>query len=262
MRYSLLILFFISSCAKKKDYNSIEILGHAATGLKIQNRVYHDNTKEGVEFSLSMDGCNGVEIDIQLSKDNQLWLFHDIDLEVETNVIGCISNLQEEDLKNCHYSTLKKERLIKLNELDFDILENKTLMLDIRHANGCENKLNDINEFIKALKNISGLKKSEIKLYILLSINDWIIPFKNEGYNVISSLNNYEELDFNYINYLDGIIIKDKGISKEQIEIIHNQNKKVFIFDIRAPKETRKALSKLPDGLVTDDIRTALIEKY
>jgi hypothetical protein len=57
------------------------------------------------------------------------------------------------------------------------------------------------------------------------------------------------------------VIIKNKGISEDEVQALHDLNKKVYIFDIRAPKETRLAIRKNPDGIVTDDLRTAIIEK-
>lgn len=261
-RYSVILSFFalVFGCQKDKGFESVEIIGHAATGLKIQNSIYHDNSKEGIEFALSIDGCNGVEIDVQLSKDNELWLFHDVDLSVETNSQGCISNLEEKTLSTCIYSSPKKEKLAKLKDIDFSKVRDKIILLDLRHANICENKVNDLSEFLSAINKIKELKKENV--YVLLSINEWVLPFSNQGYKTIVSLNSFDEINFEYLNESYGVILKNKGISKEQVDVLHEKNKKVYIFDIRAPKETRKALEKHPDGVVTDDIRTALIEKY
>lgn len=257
----LFILFFIFSCNKNlKEYKG-ELIGHGATGLKIQNQVFHDNSKEAVDFSLSMNGCDGVEIDVQLSKDGDLWLFHDTKLDVETNGEGCIYDLVENELAQIKYKTSNKERLTKLRALDFVKFQTKTILLDIRHYTECQNKILDPALILSVLNSIEPLKSVKQNVNVLLSNEDWLKDFSDQGYKVLFSANTYDEYLSINTNLTEGVIVKNKGISKDQVSKLHSINKKVLIFDIRAPKETRLAMKKDPDAIVTDDLRTAIIEK-
>ncbi|MBI1838083.1 MAG: hypothetical protein HYR91_12545, partial [Flavobacteriia bacterium] len=219
MNFKFFIVIFgftFLGCRKsKEDFSFESINGHAATGLEIQNSIYHDNSKEGVEFALSMDGCDGVEIDIQLSKNNTLWLYHDVNLNSETNGDGCIPNSTDDNLNHLTYKTVKKEKLAKLGELDPNYFIGKNLFIDIRHSNGCESTVLNASDFIEALNKISYINNKKISIYILLSIESWISIFKNHGFTVLFSANTYEEYDAieksNILN--DGVIIKNKWIS-------------------------------------------------
>jgi glycerophosphoryl diester phosphodiesterase len=262
MRYNILfILLILFSCKKNlKEYKG-ELIGHGAAGLKIQNQVFHDNSKEAVDFSLSMNGCDGVEIDIQLSKDGDLWLFHDTKLNIETNGEGCIYDLVENELAQIKYKTSNKERLTKLRALDFDKFQTKTLLLDIRHYTECQNKILDPALILSVLNSIEPLKNVKQNVFVLLSYDDWLKDFSNQGYKVFFSANSYDEYLSINTDLTEGVIVKNKGISKDQVQMLHDINKKVLIFDVRAPKETRLAMKKNPDAIVTDDLRTAIIEK-
>jgi hypothetical protein len=58
-----------------------------------------------------------------------------------------------------------------------------------------------------------------------------------------------------------GIIIRNKAIEISQIESIKSLDKEVYLFDIRSPKSIREAIKKNPNGIITDDIRAALVYK-
>ena len=166
MRFKITILLASSilfSCSKEKGFDNVKVLGHAATGLENLNSVYHDNSKEAVEMALSMQGCEGVEIDIQLSKDDELWLYHDAFLKTQTNGNGCISECETGYLDNLQYSSLHKEELLKLSELDLGQFKGKegipTISLEavadynlwIWHsAFGFPGSLNDLNIWEKS----------------------------------------------------------------------------------------------------------------
>lgn len=258
------LVAFLFDCNKEKNYSDISILGHGATGLEIQNAVYHDNTTEGVEFTLSMQGCQGVEIDVQLSKDTTLWLYHNEVLGGETTGKGCVADLTDKELQEFNYKTLKKEKLAKLSDLKMTYLKNKILMLDIRHFNHCKGIVLDPNTFIDAIKKMPFVTNEDVTVYCLLSNPDWIPLFRANGLSVLYSVNQYEEASivFSPLYDCEGIVVKNKGITDKEVAIMRSKSKKVYIFDVRAPKETRGAMKKHPEGIITDDVRTALIEKY
>ena len=54
----VLMSILLVSCSKKKEFDQIKVVGHAATGLEILNSVYHDNSEEAVEMALSIEGCD------------------------------------------------------------------------------------------------------------------------------------------------------------------------------------------------------------
>ena len=257
------LMFVAIACTKKKGYEQIAIIGHAATGLEIVNSVYHDNSKEAVEFALSIDGCDGVEIDIQLSKDGNLWLYHDEYLQSQTNGNGCIYDQLTDQLNDVHYSTVANEKLVSLEELDFSKFKGKQLFLDFRHYSFCSESFVSVNAVISKLIALDINNPENFKLNCILSNENWITPFLNAGFSVcfsVYSMSDYEHVQENYT--ISSYIVKNADFSKDQIETMKRDGKKVYIFEMRSPKGIRKALDKKPDGVLTDDIRATLIEKY
>lgn len=259
-----ILLFLVSACSKNEGYEQIKVLGHGATGLNIINSVYHDNSKEAVEFALSIEGCEGVEIDIQLSKDGKLWLYHNEKLESETNGEGCISNLNSDVLGTLHYTTLAKEELVSLDQLDWTLFKGKEIFLDLRHLNACSGSFASVQKVIDALIELDFLTLQGFNVNCLVGYDSWIEPLISAGFSVYYSIYSIQEFDEmeNIYPLLEGHVVKNKDFKSNEIQKIRDNNKKVYIFEIRSPKGIRSALRKKPNGVITDDIRATLIEKY
>lgn len=265
MRFKILLwVLLLFSCTKKESFADVKILGHAATGLDILNSAYHDNSREAVEYALAIEGSDGVEIDIQLSKDGKLWLYHDNQLESETNGSGCINNLNASELATFHYKTFAKEELVPLSDLDFSLFKGKELFLDLRHLNSCENSFVNLNEVMTELVELNLVGQNVFTVNCILSYQNWIQPLSNLGMNVYYSIYSINEMEgiINDFPDLKGFIVRNNDFSKSDIDEIKDNNKKVYIFEMRSPKGIRKALRKLPDGVITDDLRATIIEKY
>jgi glycerophosphoryl diester phosphodiesterase len=262
MRLIKLFILFValSSCGKKESFSG-SVVGHGCMGLEILNSVYHDNSKEAFDLATGLNGSGGVEVDLQLSLNGTIWLFHDDDLLKETGKSGCVSGYTDEQLHEMRYKSLHKERLVRLIDLDLNRLKGKQLFLDLRHFNQCESIFYDPQDWLTALGqiDISG----EVEVFVVLSRNNWASTFKNAGYNVLLSVFDDNDLASSILlmNSIDGIMVKNSLVNKEDVDNIRSIGKKVFIFEMRAPKSIRKAMAKDPDGVVSDDLRAAIIEK-
>lgn len=258
--FKLLFVCLVFSCTKK-NYASISIFGHAGMGLSMENSLYHDNSKEAVELCLAFPNCDGVEVDIQLDKQGCLWLYHDAFLDKISSLSGCINDKETSELEQANYTTLKKEKLVKLNEVIPIIGSNQKLFLDIKNHNACLNTSVNLNFFKQSLANTLGNDTSN--LFMILSDTVWIKNL-NETYAVFFSSDNFSSA---YKFILEnpktrGLVIRNKSITKSQIDSIKTLGKEVYLYDMRSPKGNREALNKNPNGIITDDIRAALIEKY
>lgn len=260
----IFLLLILVACRKKADFSSVEVYGHAGMGLTIENSLYHDNSKEAVDLALGIEGCDGVEVDVQISSDGQLWLYHDDNLETSTNGTSCIPLNDSEELMNVHYTTFAKEKLVRLNDLDPLILKNKTLFLDLRHLNVCTGQFVSKNDVINALMTSDLVNDANIKVWCLLANPAWISDFQGVGLRVLFSAAGHKDFVNIVNNYpvLEGLVVKNSETTQQDVDQLHALGKKVFIFEMRSPKGIRSALKKFPDGVITDDIRTTLIEKY
>lgn len=263
-RIKLFLFLILASCAKEKNFDEIDVIGHAGMGLDIVNSVYHDNSFEAIEMALSISGCDGVEVDVQRAKDGSLWLYHDEYLSSQTDGEGCIQQSFSAQLASIKYTSIHKERLIRLAELPWERLNGKQLFLDIRHFDPCEEKILDPHEFIASIQQ-SLPANNAVKIAVVLNRQQWINPFIDAGLQVFFQV--YPtEMDMESViadfPMLTGVIMKNKSCAQSDVQFWKAKGKKVVIFEMRSPKGIREALNKYPDEVLTDDIRATLIEKY
>lgn len=265
MHYRLIFLLIIVllSCRKKEEYAAVKIIGHAATGLKSPGAVFHDNSGEAIEMALETYGCDGVELDVQMSLTGSLWLFHDPKMSDETTEKGCIGTKSDIDLSEITYKSFHREKILALRNISFKRLKNKTLMLDLRHYNYCTQTMVPVANMVDSLLSVPQLQSGEIEVLVLLSTTSWFPYFANTPFQVIYGDADYEKAwEVLSAQDFDGVMIKNSQISREQVASLKSAGKKVIIFEVRSPKGIRSALKKQPDYLVTDDLRATIIEKY
>ena len=257
IKFTVFILLPLFSCKKTtNNFNSL-LVGHAGNGLTIENQVYASNSKEAIELAIGIEGSNGVEIDVQMSKDETLWLFHDQDLSTNTNGEGCLLNASDEYLSSITHKTVNKEKLIKLDELDYYNYPNSEFLIDVKPSTSCgtaqlQTMINLLEEF--------HIQHPNLKLSYISNQKDWVEEMVNKG---LPTYQEIENLNLNQlIDGVSGIVMRQQNISKEEIFQLHEGNLGVILFNIRAPKIVREALEKNADILIVDDLRSAIIEKY
>lgn len=265
MRFSLIciVCLMVGLCScKKGDYSKVEIYGHAGNGLNTQSSPYMQNSLESIELALGTEGVAGVEIDVQLSADGDLWVFHDDELQHESSGSGCINSQTSQELEGIHYQSLNKEKVIRLSELNFGNYSGKKIMIDARHYNVCTGSFVDADAYVARLAAIRDQFPS-VQFEVTTRWSGWINDFKAAGFVVYFEYEESSEilaLDQDGIVF-DGVVIRNSGITADEVTAWHNLGKKVVLFDVRAPKTARKALKKKPDGIITDELKTILIEK-
>jgi len=107
--FFLIVLFLGLGCEKEDDFNIrnlnhniIMILGHGGMGDMYK---YPNNSMEAILPVIGI-GADGSEIDIQLTKDSVLILYHDEKLDSRTSCSGFAYEHQWLEIQNCLYSTL------------------------------------------------------------------------------------------------------------------------------------------------------------
>lgn len=256
------VLLFLFACQKEKNNSNTKVIGHAATGLKMPSSFYHDNSIEAIHKALETEGCDGIEIDVQLSATGTLWLFHDSELSVETNASGCLNSKSDAELEAIRYQTLHKEKLARFQDIPFHKLMGKTLMLDLRHYNACQETIVTADLVLNRLLQYPELQTGNIQVYLLTNYQPWLLEMASAPFEIIYSTETLSEANL-ILGYssVHGLMIKNAKITKEEVAQLKDSGKKIIIFEVRSPKNIRKALRKRPDYLVTDDIRATIIEK-
>ncbi len=270
MRKSELVILFsavfilLSSCKKEGTFSNIEIIGHAGNGLDIVNGLYHDNSYESIELALLTDGCDGVEMDVRLSADGTLWLFHDTELDETTNGTGCVGTSSDSYLSTLHYTSVDHEKLIRLSDVPKSYFVDRRVYIDSRSTVNCTNSFADLDEFLNQMLLFRDACSPTTKIIFETRNSQWELAFSTAGFNTIMYIHNfgeYETLDNDFPS-VDIIVVSNETITKEEVAQIHEDGREVIIFGMRSVKSTRDAYRKQPDAILADNLRVAIIEKY
>ena len=94
----------ISGCNKTASApNKVLIYGHGGMGFDVLNAGYTANTIRSFEAALDLYDLDGIEIDLQYTKDGDIVVFHDDFLEKSTQCKGRINDVSLDSACNCIY---------------------------------------------------------------------------------------------------------------------------------------------------------------
>ena len=252
MRLSSLmgVLLVLWGCSKVNN-STTKIFGHAATGLQNPNAIYHDNSMDAIRYACALPGCSGVEVDVRMDAEGKLWLFHDELLDDETNLSGSVEEMATDKLTSGHYSTLKKEPLLRLDEAITALSQGYTF-LDL--------KIPGISKAQELKAALLALDFDTTKFALIVSSLSYVDVFKQD-FQVFLSINEVTDLTSEMLDNepgLRGICIRSAQITREEINFLKSINKEVITYEVRSPKGIKAALKKNPSYLLTDDLKISL----
>ncbi|MBO0991722.1 glycerophosphodiester phosphodiesterase [Bacillus sp. SD088] len=251
----------------EKPNTSFELQGTISVAHRGASGYAPENTMAA--FQKAVDhGMDYIELDIHLSKDDQLVIIHDDKVNRTTNGSGYVRNFTLEELKELDAgskfnASFKGERIITLEELLDTMLHQIGIIIEIKEpeANtGIEQILADLieqynntNNVIIQSVNFESMKKMhellpKIPVAVLVSRTEH--PLSSQQLDDIADYATYVNYNIRYLRQRD-------------VEEIHKRDKKVMAWTIRDPRKMQKALNLGVDGIITDytkwivDSRTA-----
>lgn len=259
MKFSwIFLLIVLFSCSKRPSYET-QVIGHAGNGLGNHQVFGYDNSLKSIEIALGTDGCDGVELDIQLSKDKTLWLYHDEFLESATGSDGSIFDKTDAQLSEVSYDSQGKHKLIRLNDVPKEWLKSKSLFIDIKDYYDLP-----YNEFVYWIDTLlTNFSQENPECFIKISNRnlDFLSLLDIQGVERISGLSELEMKNLNNLDLteIDGVMIN--YISEEEVQKVHQLDKSMTVFGLKTSKSMRQAMEVGVDYIITDDIATGVIEK-
>jgi glycerophosphoryl diester phosphodiesterase len=260
------IFIVLSSCKKNislKNLNGNEVgcFGHAGMGSK---SIYPANTLQSFQTCLSR-GADGTEMDIQVTKDGVLVIFHDTDLSTETKCGGVIRDLNWEDIKNCR---INSHLFNDLSVISFDeFMQNIENPFSYVFTFDC--KLtpgdNDDNEYYANFSSsiVNTIEKYGLQECVFIENSDAgflnLIKQKNSAIKVFLLAEDFDSsICIAVKNNFYGLSISNSNISANQINIAHKKNMRVTLYGVETDKENYDAITKQPDYIQSDDINYLL----
>ncbi len=186
----------LSSCSKNNSKPNIDVFGHAGTSLHRDRAVYPANSLQSIKYALDVLDADGVEIDVQMTKDSLLVLYHDSYLNQASTYNGCVSQYKYSEIEHLKLDYTNYEIVTLKEVLAFIQSRNKSVYLDVKTYDYCNDAKIKVSSFQYALnQSISELDTVFKNTNILLGMTDY--KFLNEV--------NFPNKCFESTNVNDGI---------------------------------------------------------
>jgi glycerophosphoryl diester phosphodiesterase len=255
----LIIVFgTLASCNKAVIDKNIEIYGHAGTSLHRDRAIFPANSFKSIEYAIDGLDADGVEIDVQITKDTVMVLFHDPFLNQSSNWDGCVGDYTFKELQELPLD-YSKYRIASLAEvLIFMKSRNKKVYLDTKIFDYCSNSLVDQTKFQIALD--KALNEAQIVDFenIMLGMLDVdylnSINYPNKCYES-GNVENTVKLALLY--GIKNVLFEKDLINKESAEYLENSTLNWGVFNVKDKWTIQKVVKFTPDFIISDNISTA-----
>lgn len=263
-------IILLSSCGKEQyeisniNGNKIDVLGHGGMGY---NSSLPLNSLESIQMALE-SGADGTEMDVQLSKDSVLVLYHDELLDTRTNGSGKVISQNWEELSAVQYNRAAFDayNVIRVKDVidELDVSRSYSLTFDCKSFPVDANSIGTYSQsFARALKR--AFDEHELHEKVIIEASS--IQLIQELQQIDSSIRilyypDSFETGIQVATNMDlyGITISMHKITKEQIEEAHLNGLFVTIWQARTRKNNREAIQMNPDMIQSDKLKHLVSE--
>ncbi len=222
------------------------------------------NSQESIQQCFDI-GSTGSEMDLQLTKDSVLVLFHDTKLEDGSTGNGIINDKNWDEIKDSYHKTplSRKVKVVSLANLLNNI--NKSdykLVFDCKLYLGTgKNYDRFLHTYANALKNIIDLHQLNERVFIESSDTNFlrVLKTKDSQLKLFYYPQTFEiGLETANIMELFGITIPNEKINKEQVAIAHKHGKTIAVWNVSSENKNIEAISKNVDFIQSDRLKHLL----
>lgn len=233
--------------------NSPLIIGHR--GYK---HLYPENTIEAFEKAVDA-GCRVIELDVMFSKDREVVVIHDENLDRTTNGKGAVSDLTLSELKNLDAGSWFNEKFLKckiptLSEV-FESVGSKTLV-NVEIKPECYEENSSLETIEKKVLRLIGSLNMNGRV-IISSFNGKIIRRIKELNPSIETAFIFEEVPDDLDEIVEtgifSVHIGQKSVKKEFVERMHEKGLKVFVWTVNSVDVFNELVGNGVDGIFTDN---------
>jgi glycerophosphoryl diester phosphodiesterase len=233
-----------------------KVLMHRGNGF---NTDFTQNTLPAAEYGLSV--LDGIEQDIQMSKDGTLWLDHDNEVhDCDGNTVGCFQTMTDYEIVSyatCN-DTLRYHPLESVFELMASEYPDSYISLDIK-GQYCEiiNSKETMRQMAQSVLALVDKYNMENKVLVESSSPEFLKELENQS-AVGQCFIEFGDVDEGLAN---AAAIKARGISLEYgieeinadvVSLIHNKGYGVILWTINDSVDIQATWAAKPDFIETD----------
>ncbi len=241
-------------------------VGHGCYGFSTYRNTIPPNTTAAAERALAM-GADGLELDVQMTADGQLAVFHDGLLDRATGCAGCIGDLTWAEVKDCAYQTrngaLDGNFPVILLDTMLAVIarsgQQPYVFLNTKHDSPCDPGDNGSAYEAFAERIVGAMRRHDAGPNVIVeSMNEHFLQLVGAADPSVKLL--FDDEDFtrgmNVVrtNHFLGLCISNGIVSAEQVEAAHAEGYWLGIWGVRVHGDTRKAVEKGPELIMTDDL--------
>jgi glycerophosphoryl diester phosphodiesterase len=267
---AILFIMVFASCEKinyyaDKDYKEVKtlVLAHKGGG----DSPFQENSLEASEYGFA--SLDGIEVDIQISKDRTIWLSHGADLSDCGGVLyDCFPEAFDHEivsLDSCNGNVLNFSRLEEIFEFMSSTYPDKYISLDVKAWSPCRVTSLSVTGVMNVIADeiIRLTKKYNLQNHVMVesetaSFLNYLQKHSHGVERYLTTLGDFERgmllaLEAGYT----GLSFKykfDEEISVEHVQLIRRKGLKIQLWTIDSEEDMKEALSLNPDFIQSDNI--------
>lgn len=252
----------LTTCVKKIDKyelsnlnnNNITILGHKGMGELYK---HPGNTFEGITPVFGI-GADGTELDVQMTKDSVLVLFHNSELNQTTTCEGAVFEQNWVDIGACEYHCLVQNvYVITIDNLFSRTkdLKNLQFSFDCKMSYITENREEYMETFLRAVQNICDKYSMTNNIY-LEGNEEFLTKAKEMGIKNKLFVTGFSDINVG-IDIATrigafGLGVNNLSTTAEDVDNAHDAGLWVMMWGAKTRQENIKVIEKNADIVQTD----------
>ncbi|WP_266203071.1 glycerophosphodiester phosphodiesterase [Pontibacter kalidii] len=272
LAFVLLALAIVVWLMRRHDevkYKEVLVLGHAGSGFLSPLNPFNplpSNSMASIVKAMEENGADGVEVDVQLSQDGVLILYHDVTLESMTEAEGIIDNLPAAGVVGLKYKggffydLFHDEEIITLEVLLQRFAtypELPYLHLDLRNQNPSRHLY-----YAQTLMALLRKYAYPLERTVFISPNPAFLKAFREvepqAQLMIDTAGDFEQaLVEAQNNQLNGICANGRDVSPQQVQQAKAQGLQVALFGGKSRSRIARMINMRPDAIQVDNVAAA-----
>lgn len=241
-------------------------VGHGCGGFETYRNTIPPNTVASLEQALA-GGADGVELDVQITADGQLAVFHDGLLDRATACAGCIGAQTWAEIQDCAYQTRNGDLdghfpIVLLDTILAHIAasgQRPCVFINTKHDSPCDPGDNGGAYAAFAGKLVEAIHRHDLGGRVVVESmsasflqrvravdGSLLLLFDDEDFERgMATVREYQFL---------GLCISNGIVTEAQVMAAHEEGYWLGIWGVRVLGDARKAAAKGPELIMTDDL--------